>query len=214
MTKMCAFVALGVAALAGSANAGIIGTSGAADLIAAPADARINALVNATRVHVWNEQQNHTLASALRVNAINPGLYNSTSDLVNASISAGTAVASHYIHFDSPGGTSASATGSVTFDADILGVICLGDSTSISHLDDSDFLSSGTLYSNNVANRGLELSNNEFFRISADRRTVEFSFRIGSPGDFMRVVTMVPTPGSAALAVVGFGMLARRRRSV
>lgn len=213
MTKMCAVMALGVIACAGSAQAGIIGTAGAADLIAAPADARLNALVSADRVRVWNEQQSHTLASALRVNAVDPGLYNSESDLVNASVAAGTTIASHYIHFDSPGSTSASATGSVTFDADILGVICLGDSTAAAYLDASDFLSSGTLYSDNVGSRGIELSNSEFFRISADRRSIEFRFRISNPGDFMRVVTMVPTPGTAALAVAGLGVLTRRRRA-
>lgn len=203
---------MGVLALVGSASASIIGTSGAAELIATPADARLNVLTSADRVRVWNEQQNHLLASNLRVNAIAPGLYNSDSDLVEGIVSAGTRVASHYIHFDSPGGSAASASGSVTFDADILGVICVGDTSAAHHLDDSDFLSAGTLYSNGVNARGLELSRNEFFTISADRRTVSFNFRISNPGDYMRVVTSVPTPGSMALAMASAGMLARRRR--
>lgn len=148
-------------AIAGSTQAAIVGVAGDAQLIAAPADARINQLTDNDWVRVWNERQNVTLENALRVDAVAPGTYDGAGDLGVFNIAAGTTVNSHYIHFDSPGSTRASAQGAVTFDGVILGVICVGDGIlSAKTLDNSDFLGAPTLYSNNVANRGLELNRN------------------------------------------------------
>lgn len=199
------------AAIAGSAHASIVATTGAAELIAAPADARLNALTSATSVRVWDELQNIVLADPLRANAREPGLYDANSDLDEVVIPRGSVVSSHYIHFDSPGSTQARAEGSVTFDAPIAGVMVLGDSGANRFLDNSDFLGAPTLYPDNVSARGLELSaNGDRFSISADRRTVTFSFAISNPGDYMRVVT-IPAPGAMALAGAS-GLIALRRR--
>jgi MYXO-CTERM domain-containing protein len=201
---------LAIGAIAGTANAGIVGVVGDIEFVAAPADARLNVYTSKI-VRAWNEQQDHTLVQRLRVNAVTSKLYDANADLEEAFIAAGTRVASHYIHFDTPGGERGSAKGLVRFDADILGVICVGDSGTQRFLDASDFLSSGTIYPDAINNRGLELGDDSF-RILADRRTVEFNFQIASPGDYMRVVTAVPTPGSAALlGIAGLVSLRRRR---
>lgn len=197
--------------LSASAFGSIVSTGGSAELVAAPADARLNALTSSTAVRVWNEQQFVTLTAGLTVNASLPGLYNGPADLANSVVPAGTVISSHYVHFDSPANTSASASGSIRFDGDIIGVICIGDTASDHFLDDSDFLSAGTLYGDGIDARGMELSNNEFFRISSDRRGIEFSMRISNPGDFIRVVT-VPAPSVAALGGLGIAFASRRRR--
>jgi hypothetical protein len=194
------------------AFAGIVNTGGSVELIAAPADARLNVVTSATLVRVWNEQQAITLDRDLSVNASAPGLYNGEADLATQIIPTGTLLSSHYIHFDTPAGESGNAVGSVRFDGRILGVICLGDSGVTRFLDDSDFLSAGTIYSDSIAARGMELSNGEFFRISLDGRGIEFSLRASNPGDFMRVVT-VPAPAGAALAAGTLLVASRRRRA-
>jgi len=212
MMKKQMFLSCGAAlSFSAAAFGSIVGTGGSAELIAAPADARLNALTSSTAIRVWNEQQFVTLTSGLTVNASLPGLYNGPADLINAVVPAGTVISSHYVHFDSPGGTAANATGAIRFDGDIIGVICIGDTASEHFLDDSDFLSSGTLYGDALEARGMELSNNEFFRIGADRRNIEFSMRISNPGDFIRIIT-VPAPSCAALGGLTFAFASRRRR--
>lgn len=211
-----ALAAVGSIACVSIAHAGIIGVAGDTEWIATPADARLNALTNDKVVRVWNEQQNISLHSSLDVDISGtPGRYDGNGDLGDFVIAQGMMASSHYVHFDSPGNTSASAKGSIRFDADIIGVIVRGDDRSDgrNRLDQSDWLSAGTLYSNGVNNRGLELSANEFVEISPDRRTISFSFRISNPGDFVRVITgAVPTPGSLVLAGMGLVAVGRRRR--
>jgi hypothetical protein len=209
-------MALVVAACAGAAHAGIVSVGGDAEWIAAPADARLNVLTNNKVARVWNEQQNISLTTSVTVDIDgSSGVYNGNGDLGVYSLPAGTLASSHYIHFDSEGSQSASAKGWVHFDEIIIGVIVLGDGRDDgkNHLDMSDWLSSGTIYGDGIRNRGMELSNNEKIEISADRRTLFFSFGISNPGDYVRVITRaVPTPGTAALSLAGLSLVARRRR--
>ncbi len=209
-------LALGVASLvafSGVASGSIVSVGGAASQIAQPADARFNQLTSTSLVYVWNEAQDFALTSGLAANARAAGLYNGFGDLENFQISAEQRVNSHFIHFDSPGSQAGTARGTVTFDGDILGVICVNESGQ-RDLDNSDFLGSPTLFSHGNNNRGLELASaGDRFSISADLRTIEFNFAISSPGDYIRVVTQVPAPGSLALIGAG-GLVAARRRRV
>lgn len=209
--KKFALMTVMAAGLAAAASAGIVSVGGDAQLIAQPGDARLNQLVSNPKVFVWNEAQNFLLGSNVRADAVNPGLYDQDGDLANVQIASGTVIHSHYIHFDSAGATAADAVGSVTFDNVILGVIAINEPGS-RHMDQSDFLGAPTLFSANVNARGLELSpNGDRFRISADGKTVEFNFRITTPGDYMRVITAVPTPGALALTAAA-GLVGLRRR--
>ncbi len=205
-----AFLAIGAHAI--SASASIIGVSGQVQQIAAPSDARLNVLTSAEFIRAWDERQRVVLDVALRVGATASGKYDAAADLAPALLAAGTMVSSHYIHFDSPGSDPAAAAGRIFFDTEILGVICVGDTRDAHDLGDSDYLSAGTIYSTGVGNRGLELKPKEFFEISADRRSVSVSFHISHPGDYIRVITAVPMPGTATLAGAGLLLIGRRRR--
>lgn len=203
------------ALLASAAGAAITGVAGDVQLIAAPADARIDVLTSSDWVRAWDEKQNFMLTAGVIVDAKNAGLYDQESDLGTFEIGAGTAISSHYIHFDSPGNSAAAATGAVRFSHKILGVICRGDNGQnlTGRLDRTDYLGAPTIYPDKVEKRGVEFSS-DWFRISADRTWVEFHFAIEHPGDYMRVITEVPATGAAALAGVASLLgLARRRRA-
>ncbi len=194
-------------ALAGAAHAGIVSVGGDAVLIAQPGDARLNVLTSSSEVYAWNEAQNVVLDRDVRADAVLDGLYDAEGDLDEVIIAKNTVVSSHYIHFDSPGSNSASAAGSVTVDADILGVIVVNERGS-RRLDASDFLGSPTKFTAEVNARGLELGSDTFRIIGG--RTVEFRFRITTPGDYMRIIT-APAPGALVLAGLGLAVAARRR---
>lgn len=197
--------------MSGMASASIVSTSGDALKIAQPGDARFNQLTSSTQVYVWDESQDFALTGSVHANAQAPGLYNQFGDLQNIVIAAEQHVASHFIHFDSPGSQAERARGTVTFDSEILGVIAVNEENQ-RDLDNSDFLGAPTLFSHGNSNRGLEFSaTGDRFSISPDGKTIEFNFSISSPGDYMRVVTKVPTPGSIALLGAS-GLIATRRR--
>lgn len=178
-------------------------------LIAQPGDAQLNVLTSSTTAFVWNEAQNYTLASALRVNASAPGTYNSGASLVNSFISAGTTISSHYIHFDSPASTSGAIQGRVRFDQKIIGVIVV-NAAGQRDLDDSDYLGAPTLFTSGVNARGMEMVNDSF-TISASGLVLDFSMTISTPGDYVRVIT-IPGAGTLSLAGVGALVAVRRRR--
>lgn len=178
-------------------------------LIAQPGDAQLNVLTSSTTTFVWNEAQNYTLTSALRVNASAPGTYNSGASLVNSFISAGTTISSHYIHFDSPASTSGAIQGRVRFDQKIIGVIVV-NAAGQRDLDDSDYLGAPTLFTSGVNARGMEMVNDSF-TISASGLVLDFSMTISTPGDYVRVIT-IPGVGTLSLAGVGALVAVRRRR--
>ena len=198
------------------ASGAIIATTGAAIQIATPASALPETITSDTQVFAWNEDQDVTLAGPLTLNAIASGTYNNFGMTGAFSLSAGTRVASDYIHFDrvAPEVLTSAASGVVTFDADVIGVIMIGDGGP-TYLDDSDFLGSATLYPDGLAIRGMELSiNSDTFGISPSRRVLSFNFVASNPGDAIRVITLpVPAPGSVVLlGVVGCCAGVRRRR--
>ncbi len=207
--------ALLCAGIAPWTSASITGSTGAIEVIAAPADAQLEALTSSTRIRAWNEGQDVTLGSALNFEAWAPGTYDEMTDLGTYSLSAGTHLSSHYIHFDTPGSGPGMGTGTVTFSSPIIAVICRGDHGTdlLGNLDASDFLGSPTLYPDMITSRGLELDPNaDRFMISADGLTLAVDLGVGFPGDFMRVITTVPAPGAAPVLALALAALSRRRR--
>jgi len=160
----------------------ITGSSGSViKLAAAPASVKLNALENATSTVAFDERQGVTLASAVAVDAVNPGTFSSFPS-GTATVAAGTVVDSHLIHSDIPSRSYTSRrNGTVTFATNIVGVIA---STSRLAASDAALGAPGTLYAGTTTWRGLEGSggesgdsNGDKFTISADRKSISFDIR-------------------------------------
>lgn len=217
---MC--VAAGLCASVGwatvPAHAEIISVNGQATLIARPGDAQLGVLTGNTTAFVWNEAQQVQISTPVTIDGVSPGLYASSLDFNFVDVAAGSIVNSHFVHFDTVGGSSHAVDGSITLSADILGVIAWNRQGS-RHMDDSDAaFGLGTLFSTGLNRRGVFDSEDgsppqeDAFTISADHRTLSFHLEVSSPYDEIRVLTAVPEPGAlTALALIGIGFVRRRR---
>ncbi|QOJ14841.1 MAG: PEP-CTERM sorting domain-containing protein [Planctomycetia bacterium] len=200
-----------------AARADIIGVGGSAMLIPRPADAQLGVLTSNTTAFAWNEAQGVTLAAPMTIDAAAPGMYGSALSFVFDTIGAGSVVSSHFIHFDTVGGSFQTVEGSVTFDADILGVIAWNRQEA-RHLDESDAaFGLGTIFSTEVARRGVfdvgdgTQGGEDWFTISPDQRTLAFHLQVSTPFDEIRVLTVPEPAGLAALSLLGFAAFRRRR---
>jgi PKD domain len=108
-----------------AAQAVISGTTGAVTKIAPPAGVtRADGQGSTTTMWAWDEQQGVTLASNVGVDITVPGTYESIGSLTGGSVPAGTVVDSHFFNSVRPNGAPISTlTASLSFPADILGVI-------------------------------------------------------------------------------------------
>ncbi len=208
---LAAFALLGFS----PAQAGIVAVSGAALQMAAPASVVPNAgFESFTDAAVFNEQQNVTLSQALQLDATASGPYTTLADLTPGSVAAGTLVSSHYLHADPVGSGQVIYwyIGSVTFDADILGIAALNQQL----LDSDDLGAAGTVYPTAATVNGLDFNEGtDSFTISADRRTLNFRVAAYAGSDAMRIITAgreLPEPGGLALATAAFGALVLTRR--
>jgi|GEM_PF-5109622 conserved repeat domain len=156
----------------------------------APPSVALNALENSTKVFAFDEKQRVTLTSAVTIDGAAPGVYTQF-PLGTATIPAGSLVDSHFVHSDVPTGAyTKHRTGSVTFGADIIGVVA---STARLAASDSQLGATGTTYAGNTRWRGLENGENgssgsDKFTISADHRTVSIDFNTLAI-DNIRVIT-------------------------
>ncbi|MGB0631261.1 MAG: PEP-CTERM sorting domain-containing protein [Alphaproteobacteria bacterium] len=153
----------------------------------------------------WDEVQNHTLVSDLRVDRV----FDQTASFVEVDpgggflIKAGTIVSSHYFQWDPGNGSSATVNATIDFDSEIFAFI-----TADQKLFDSDdaLALPGTDY-NDFTLRGLESGDTTNF----NGTSVEISWRAGSPGDWTRLITAFsPTaaiPEPAPIAVLGIGLI-------
>ncbi len=113
----------------------------------------------------FNEDQNILLTTTLAVN-------------VGRNVAEGQTVASHYIFFDPR--RSARIQGTVTFDAEIIGI-----ATNRANLNASDILQNNAVTYLSPNARGLEVQDS----VSFDGSTLTLDFRASSPGDYIRVFT-------------------------
>jgi hypothetical protein len=208
-------MALGMAQAASAAVVSGTASSDGFELLSPPPAAVGNDNQQQSKLFAFDEDQNIILPSTLTLGSVF-----TTNTQYQYTIAAGTVVASHYVFFD-PRGTE-SITGTVTFDAMILGVAADTDD-----LANTDFLANNAVTYNNPGLRGIETVETfngvaqDAFSISGATLTVDFT--ASSPGDYLRVFTAqsptgpepmspVPLPAPALLLIGGMGALAALRR--
>lgn len=129
-----------------------------------------------------------TLAQPLVVNiSADPGVYDDCNDLTPAAIPLGTVVESHLLHLDPVMTTQVSLSGSVTFQARILGVIVLD-----AELDASDATLGcpTTLYPTGAVGRGLEFdAQSDLVEIMSGGHELRVSLESCCVLDQIRVIT-------------------------
>ena len=217
--------------LAAPVQAAIIGTTGATLEIVAPTSTELNQLEDNSTIFLFGELRNVTLANFLITDLDTPGSYDrfSPPSAGSSQIAAGTQVDSYFVHYDVSVGATVNS-GSVSFDADVLGIILMTSTFDLAGPGGgSDALlgASVTTYIpvGGLGVRGMEFGNDSI-TLSADLRTVSFTLRGGVNGvDQLRILTMsdlitVPEPGTFAQLGLGLAGLAwlggrpvRRRRA-
>jgi hypothetical protein len=134
------------------ATAGIVSTTGQVDLLSSPpASVKPGQLQSNTDIFAFTEQTDIKLSSAVNVDITSPGTYTTDASLTPGTISAGTSVASYFLHSD-PQNNDSIYDGSVTFSTPILGVIVLSGTLSNS---DVQLGATGTAYPIADTGRGL-----------------------------------------------------------
>jgi hypothetical protein len=198
---------------AGTAEAGIISTTGAIDVLTSPPlSLKLGGLTSNTELFTFQESSNLTLSQNIPVDVTTAGTYQSKGSLTPGTISAGTEVDSYFLH-SQPVNQPQVYFGSITFSSPILGLIVTGLG-----LDTTDALlrAAGTTYPTGNVGRGLELSPTEdYVSPSSDLKTLSVHFTTHDDIDEVRVITAaVPEPSSLILAVPSLVALPLLRRLI
>ncbi len=193
--------------------------TGDVNMVFPPASVQANDRTNNRRALLFTEQANTVLTHNLRVEAYLAGEYNSSSAVVGRTLGTGRAITSLFLHADISDDAASPTvmSGSISFDQKILGVI-FGD------FRQSDPLvgAAGTAYEA-AAGHGVDLGNQDSFRISNDRMRLDFDFFVSGITDQMRIILAgnaplavqenpIPEPVTPTLLAMGLGSLAMRRR--
>ncbi len=170
--------------------AAIVAATGNVVEVSAPTSVVHGAYESNTEIRAFNEPQIATLGSDITVNITSPGAYDDTATLTPATIPAGAVVCSHLLHVDPVGvNTNVVLEGTVSFDAEIIGVILLE-----SDLDNSDGELGGAGVAYPIDNkRGVELDTNlDSVTLESDLRTLSLLFETKDRIDQIRVITAEP----------------------
>lgn len=173
----------------GHAQAAIVQTGGSAVAYTTiPADISNQQWTSRTEIRTWFERQ-ATAPRSIALNHVNRGLVNDGTLLVSGSVPAGTEFQTYMIRFDPGSNNGITRSGSVRFNAPILGVLVREGGLNNS---DATLGRPGVSYNRNI-NRGMEINTNEFFEISADGFQIDFTMVVTNiPTDDIRVMTGVP----------------------
>ena len=185
-----------------SGVSGIARTTGQVAAIQPPPSLADGRLENDTRAFIFLERENYSLEQNLNLDIVNPGFYDSDSDLTTSVVPAGTIINSYYVHVD-PSTRFAEVplprgiNGGVTFEEDILGIIV---KTSRLVSSTSELGTSRTQY---VDQNGLEftlinLGPEDEITFEGNRRVLRFEFRNYIEIDQMRVITSSEAPASTS----------------
>ena len=214
------YIALALSAAAGfepsTASAGIIQTTGAAQIATTPTSAEQNTWEHNHRVRVFQESLNITLDRDIAVDFLAPGHYRNSPALNRGLVAEGTNVNSYLLHQDGKSNDLMRLAGSVRFDEVIVGVI-----VKKFRINETDGLlgSTTTTYESLIdLGRGLEMSRGrDEIRLSSDMKRITFNLLTSDAMDEIRVITLgqaVPSPGSLALiGLAGLVGLRGRRRT-
>lgn len=181
-------------------HAGIVSVSGQMTVISPPPSVVSGGFSN-NQVYLFPERTSFALTNIVRVDISRSGVVSNLFLLSPTNLPANTWVDSTYLHHASPNGTNA-AGGSVTFDADVLGIICISTNLATNH---SQLGAPGTVYQTTAGTQGFELGPAFLLDnvvLSANRRSVTVSTSAGPfAQDDLRILTAAQ-PGVIGLPPV------------
>jgi hypothetical protein len=175
-------------------------TSGDIALTTAPSSLELHHF-ESNSIRLIAESDGVVAEAPVTLDIVDPGDYEGSATLYLPKVSAGTQVNSYLLHGDdtqAAGGIT--LTGSVTFPADILGVIALdpeldGTDASLGH--------AGTIYPTGLDKREMDFvinAPNEFITISTDLRTLTLKSSVWNGVDHVRILT---ASTSSSVSVTG-----------
>lgn len=198
---------LAFASFGPSASAAILGVSGDVREVTAPASVVEGNFEHDRRARIFFEST-RVLGSRQNVDIATWGFYQNDDTFPQGFIPANTRVESYYLMADPVDNGPKNYTGSVTFDARILGIIVRSN-----RLDNTQYLGApGTAYQS--GGRQMDFGQGDFLLLAPDMRTLVIDWTTNGGQDSIRILTATPEPGSMALLAIGFtafGFIARRK---
>ena len=159
-----------------------------------PLSVRPEAYTSNTEIRAFDETQNVITPVPITVNISEPGTYSSLLQLTPGVIPAGTCVQSQFLHLDNVGVTQmVRLEGSVTFDADVLGIIVLSPNLDLT--DDLLGVQETDYPTGSFPLRGVELQgsnaqmNPDVITLDNNLRTVTVNLEVVGALDSIRVIT-------------------------